>query len=1180
MKRSGKYLIILALLLFGLTVHGDTRRISAADSTVKKGTSYQNMTVTPNESAQALWAALCKYVPPGVTITSLSYNPPSNWFRDQSGLYQNIPPILSVQMKDGIVMTSGYAVNVLGPNEQQGMTQAHGGLMVDADITNAVNTSDISDIATLTINFTSDKTIPGFSFIFSYGTDEYPEYVGTEFNDVFICIFDGNNVCFDSQGNLISVNNAFFNVDNNIQGPNAPLDLEYDGFTCVLQTSQVFSPGSHSIKFAIADVGDNILDAGVFLNSFKFDTTNQGTHPVVDIIEDQVFSIDEKTQGGTTVGTITNLCKYGPITLLHTSNVPEFYLSGWDIVVSNGVVFDATVQNEYVMTIKATLDTTWNNDPWIVHDIADMTIKIEGSNAWPQLDKAVIYDNNGNGIGDSIYVKLKYDFPTTYYLEKADFSWPSGQVNYSENIDNNDISNGNEINFSYAPGATAPVWTDGQSTIDITIDSLGQSSTHSGVLEDGIGPVLKEAQCVKRYKPDNDTLRVRISEPIDVSLISGYSFIIIKKDNVKEIEIEPIAGTVLDLGSESFIEFLIIDLGADAPALGDSLKILHTGPVIDKVNNKAHKDNPPVPFKFVGGNLDSWPQISKAVIYDQDGNGIGDSICMTFDGYFIDSMTAEKADFSWPQNQVNYSETISSNNLYNGNTIAFSYPPGATAPVWTYGTSSITVTIDSLGTDISRSADLTDGIGPILEEASVLRRYIPGNDTFFVRISEAVNVSAIAGNAFVLIKGSGGREINIGPIDPVTDLGNEDYIQFAVTDLGADAPAPGDSLKILHTGTVSDKVANKAHKDNPPVPLKFIDGNVPVKNAYYYDVNGDGIVDRVRVEFVDTVADLDAVTFGVEWVGIGVSASDVTPQYELNSKTNVVLDLNGVFGTTTQIVDRTYGDMALNLTYVETGGKATYDVDDKAGPVIVKATYKLSKFEYQKRVDQDSLEIIFSENVNDISSTKPFLLKTQDDTRYHLELIQASKNANRAKFVVTSIVGVTIPVEGDSIWINSQENVQDDLGNAQEVKDNKRVELIIKYPGFELIPHVLGPEKNNYPELNLFTDVEKSTYILLEPDIRVPMHILELVSCRIKIYDPVGNELASCDGYDDKNDLVAIKPLQLGPNNLIVIHWVDKNYNDRNVGEGAYCGRIEITYSDGTTAVRNVTIPMKEEIEE
>ena len=1131
----------------------------------------QDIIIIDSVSAQQMWEAFCDSIPPGVTNINVSY--PTYWAPQQNGLYKNMPPINGVRMKDGVVLSSGWTKDVVGPNEIPN-TQTNFGFPGDADLQNAVGTI-VMDAVVFQVSFTTDARVKGFSFDFCFGTEEYPEYVNTQFNDVFLCLMNQQNICWDNQGNMICVNSMFFDVDNT----DGHVNLEYDGFTAILRTSQVLTPGTYTLKFATGDVADPIFDCGVFLSNFRFDTSGSGTHPVINIIEDQPFVIPEQTPGGTVVGTITKLCKYGPVSLLTMNTVPEFYLNGWDIVVSNGVVFDASVQNQYVLNIKATLDTVWSGKPWIVNDTADMTINISGDNSWPQIDKAVIYDQDGNGIGDSICINLKYDF-TDYTLSQADFSWPANQITYSESIDNNNLYNKNTIAFSYVPGNNAPVWTYGQSIISVTIDSLGQPSTHSDTLKDGIGPVLTEASVVKRYKPMPDTFRAKISEPVNVSAISGKSFILIKKDHVKEIEIEPIAGTILNLGQESYIEFLVVDLLADAPAPGDSLKILHTGPVIDKKDNKAHEDNPPVPINFIGGNLDSWPQISNAIILDQDGNGIGDSICITFDGSFIDSISTKAADFSWPRNQINYSESIDESNQYNNNTIAFSYAPGNTAPVWTHGQSTITIRLDSLQSEITRDSTLNDGIGPLLTEASVIKRYTAGNDTFFVKITEPVNVSDISGKSFTLVNRVQGKSVDIEPLGSVVDLGSESYIQFAVADIGADAPAPGDSLKILHTGSVIDKKNNKAHKDNTPVPIRFIDGNVPVESACYYDMNGNGIVDRVRAVFVDTVSSIDSITFDVTWVDINVSAGDVAATYESGNKKIVLLNLQNAFSSS-EVRDKTSGTMSLTLTYLTTGSSVTYSVTDKAAPVITKAVYYLSKFAAGRRGDTDSLAVTFSEDLNSIGSDRPFLLKTQQDIRYYLVLQKTGQSADEASFTVTSIQGVSSPVEGDSIWINENENVADNLGNPQAVEDNKRVELIIKTPPFELEPYVIGPKEpwNNYIPAELQVSgcsIRRGTIIILEPGIFVPFNTLGAVACKIRIFDPVGNELASCDGYEDNNNLIAMSPLQNGPNNRIVLLWAEKNLQNRDVGPGTYLGVIDIEYPGRRKAIKRVSIPIKE----
>ena len=75
------------------------------------------------------------------------------------------------------------------------------------------------DAAGLTVTLRAPSNAHGFSFDFDFYTYEWPFYVCTTWNDFFVAILspipsgqaDGN-VSFDSQGNPVSVNNAFFDV--------------------------------------------------------------------------------------------------------------------------------------------------------------------------------------------------------------------------------------------------------------------------------------------------------------------------------------------------------------------------------------------------------------------------------------------------------------------------------------------------------------------------------------------------------------------------------------------------------------------------------------------------------------------------------------------------------------------------------------------------------------------------------------------------------------------------------------------------------------------------------------------------------------------------------------------------------------------------------------------------------
>jgi hypothetical protein len=156
----------------------------------------------------------------------------------------------------------------------------------------------------------------GFSFDFNFFTFEWPGYICQEFNDFFVAILsptpkgqlDGN-VSFDSQGNPVSVNNAFLEVCG-CEGnpPNActaggksfscalgDTDLIGTGFgfdtgkgdhgsTGWLQTTAPVEPGKDiSLRWAVYDSGDGSLDTTTLIDNWKWLATpgiTVGTNPV------------------------------------------------------------------------------------------------------------------------------------------------------------------------------------------------------------------------------------------------------------------------------------------------------------------------------------------------------------------------------------------------------------------------------------------------------------------------------------------------------------------------------------------------------------------------------------------------------------------------------------------------------------------------------------------------------------------------------------------------------------------------------------------------------------------------------------------------------------------------------------------------------------------------------------
>ena len=116
------------------------------------------------------------------------------------------------------------------------------------------------------------------TFDFKFFSEEFPEFVNTQFNDAFIAELDAstwttngsaiiapNNFAFDPAGRVISINAA---GNTSMTAGNAA-GTTYDGATPVLSASHQVTPGAHSLYLSIFDQGDQIYDSAVFLDNLR-----------------------------------------------------------------------------------------------------------------------------------------------------------------------------------------------------------------------------------------------------------------------------------------------------------------------------------------------------------------------------------------------------------------------------------------------------------------------------------------------------------------------------------------------------------------------------------------------------------------------------------------------------------------------------------------------------------------------------------------------------------------------------------------------------------------------------------------------------------------------------------------------------------------------------------------------
>lgn len=168
----------------------------------------------------------------------------------------NFPAVL---FSDFLVLSTGLVSSIVGANSSgsQGTDLGLAGTQ--------------GDKAILTLNIPVPSLKSGIkassvSFDFTFLSEEYPEFVGSQYNDYFSLKINGVEAARDTSGKPISVNNNFFT------SAFSPVGTIFDGQTPPLTASVGIATGASHVQavLEIADVGDGIYDSAVFLNNLKF----------------------------------------------------------------------------------------------------------------------------------------------------------------------------------------------------------------------------------------------------------------------------------------------------------------------------------------------------------------------------------------------------------------------------------------------------------------------------------------------------------------------------------------------------------------------------------------------------------------------------------------------------------------------------------------------------------------------------------------------------------------------------------------------------------------------------------------------------------------------------------------------------------------------------------------------
>lgn len=248
----------------------------------------------------------------GVELIDCKFNWSSGAINgSQVGTFTNTNP--SFPFSSGILLTTGNISVAQGPNNSGGESSTTGvnQASIDPDLQQLIPNYSLSNASVLEFNFYSGRNensnVVSFNYIF--GSEEYPEYVCSNFNDVFAFFLTGPDP-FNCQGASVTRNIAIIPGSGNLPVAINTLNsgqpgggysasgceslnysqyyynnvsdaVQYDAYTAYLDPATNHYVGltaqslvcpctEYKMKITISNVGDNAFDSGVFLEQGSF----------------------------------------------------------------------------------------------------------------------------------------------------------------------------------------------------------------------------------------------------------------------------------------------------------------------------------------------------------------------------------------------------------------------------------------------------------------------------------------------------------------------------------------------------------------------------------------------------------------------------------------------------------------------------------------------------------------------------------------------------------------------------------------------------------------------------------------------------------------------------------------------------------------------------------------------
>ncbi|MEZ4931883.1 MAG: choice-of-anchor L domain-containing protein [Saprospiraceae bacterium] len=199
----------------------------------------------------------------------------------------------SIGIESGVLLCTGDVSIAEGPNTSPSVGDNLIGPSGDPDLITLSAGGDVRDVQGVEFDFIPTVDNVGFTYVFA--SEEYCEWVGSVYNDVFGFFISGPGINggFTFQGENIAVlpgsginvainnvnhidNTAYFSPNwnngfNSCGGTTNMTDIQFDGWTKVLTAMATVVPcETYHIRLIVGDVGDPWYDSAVFFKANSF----------------------------------------------------------------------------------------------------------------------------------------------------------------------------------------------------------------------------------------------------------------------------------------------------------------------------------------------------------------------------------------------------------------------------------------------------------------------------------------------------------------------------------------------------------------------------------------------------------------------------------------------------------------------------------------------------------------------------------------------------------------------------------------------------------------------------------------------------------------------------------------------------------------------------------------------